>query len=469
MEKEIEQTTKNKNADPINLTDALVRSLPTKDSDYFVSDKTPGLKIRVWPSGTRVWYFVYRPKGKDPQKIKLDSFKILSVRGARHRVKKTSSDLFNNIDPIESRKQWDDQPTLGDAIKDWYVSTLTVKGGYRKNTIKSVKAVFGPWIFRKTDDVNIRKYYSQVEDIKTKKLNDISQEMIENFHKVITSKSPIVANRIIQYLKIFFNHSNDKGICNNNPCRIKNKKLNNENEYTDYLDETELERVMNSAVQVDNRTGRLLASHYKNNRLFPVACLLIAFQLATSRRTRNEASNLKWDQIIGLTSSQPRIKYKTTKTSDHDTPLVFSLAEEAHNLLKLISRDRLNNPDSKFYYPISDIRTKYVFPSRKYGKKTKAGICKVPHLVDVRKTFSKLLKMSGVERHMKNYATRHTLATNLLSKTGNLKLVAETLGVSLKTASRYAKVQGKDIVEGINKVFKKKERTKLKEVKSELN
>ena len=44
MEKEIEITTKNKNADPINLTDALVKSLPPKHKDYFVSDKTPGLK-----------------------------------------------------------------------------------------------------------------------------------------------------------------------------------------------------------------------------------------------------------------------------------------------------------------------------------------------------------------------------------------------------------------------------------------
>ena len=462
----MEQKEKNK---PINLTDALVKDLKIRDKDYWVSDTTPGLKLRIRPGGSKVWYFRYRPKGKEPQKVKLDNFKILSVRGARHRVKKTQSDLFNNIDPIESKKQWDDQPTLGDAIKDWYVSTLTVKGGYRKNTIKTVKAVFDPWIFRKTNDVNIRKHYSQIEDIRTKKLNDISQEMIESFHKVVTSKSPIVANRIIQYLKIFFNHSNDKGICNNNPCRIKNKKLNNENEYTDYLDETELERVMNNAVQVDNRTGRLLASHYKKHRLMPVNCLLIALEFATSRRTGSEASNLKWDQIIGLNSSQPRIKYKQTKTSDHDTPLVFSLAEKAHDLLKLISRDRLNNPDSKFYYPISDIRTKYIFPSRKYGKKTKAGICKIPHIQDVRGTFSKLLKMSGIDRHLKNYATRHTLATNLLSKTGNLKLVAETLGVSLKTASRYAKVQGKDVVEGINKVFEKKERTKLKEVKSELN
>ena len=120
---------------PIQLTDAVVKSLSKRDNDYFISDTTPGLRIRVWPSGEKVWYFIYRPRGKDPQKIKLDSFKILSVRGARNRVKKTQSDLFNNIDPIESKKQWDDQPTLGEGIKGWYTSSLTVKGGYRKNTI----------------------------------------------------------------------------------------------------------------------------------------------------------------------------------------------------------------------------------------------------------------------------------------------------------------------------------------------
>ena len=63
---------------PINLTDALVKSLPTKDSDYWVSDITPGLKLRVWPRGEKVWYFRYRPKGKGPQRIQLDSFRLLS-------------------------------------------------------------------------------------------------------------------------------------------------------------------------------------------------------------------------------------------------------------------------------------------------------------------------------------------------------------------------------------------------------
>ena len=185
---------KKEKAKPINLTDALVRGLPTKEKDYFISDTTPGLRLRVWPGGEKVWYFIYRPKGKNPQKLKLDNFKKLSVRGARTRCKKVNADLFNNIDPIESKKQWDDQPTLGEALRDWYSTTLTTKNGYRKATIKTIKACLSPWIFRKTNDLAIRNKFSQLEDLKTKKLHDITKEMAEQFHKTLTSKSPIVAN-----------------------------------------------------------------------------------------------------------------------------------------------------------------------------------------------------------------------------------------------------------------------------------
>ena len=320
----------------INLTDAIVRKLRPEDGEWR-SDITPGLLIRIRSMDSKVWYFRYRPKGKEPQKFVFGNFKILSVRGARNRVKKTYSDLLDNIDPIESRKQWDNQPILGDAIKGWYASTLTVKGGYRKNTIKAIKASFSPWIFRKTNDLNIRKHFGQIEDIRTKKLNDITQVMMENFHKTISSKSPYVANRVIQYLKIFFYHAIEKGICNNNPCKIKNKKLNQEIAYDDFLDEVELERVMENAIQKDDRTGRLLKSHYKKNKLNPVPCCLLAFQFATARRPHDEASSLKWEQVIGLNSGQCRVKLKQTKTSKHDTPLIFPIADEAHNILKLIA------------------------------------------------------------------------------------------------------------------------------------
>ena len=44
--------------------------------------------------------------------------------------------LFNNIDPIESKKQWYDQPELGEAKKNWYSSALTIKNGYNKTQLK---------------------------------------------------------------------------------------------------------------------------------------------------------------------------------------------------------------------------------------------------------------------------------------------------------------------------------------------
>ena len=37
-------------------------------------------------------------------------------------------------------------------------------------------------------------------------------------------------------------------------------------------------------------------------------------------------------------------------------------------ILDLISVDRLNNPESAFYYPIDDHRNSYVFPSKDYGR-----------------------------------------------------------------------------------------------------
>tara|TARA_B100000586_G_scaffold85236_1_gene60434 strand:+ start:131 stop:532 length:402 start_codon:yes stop_codon:yes gene_type:complete len=98
----------------INLTDAIVRKLRPEDGEWR-SDITPGLLIRIRSMDSKVWYFRYRPKGKEPQKFVFGNFKILSVRGARNRVKKTYSDLLDNIDPIESRKQWEVLNKLEDA------------------------------------------------------------------------------------------------------------------------------------------------------------------------------------------------------------------------------------------------------------------------------------------------------------------------------------------------------------------
>ena len=60
--------------------------------------------------------------------------------------------------------------------------------------------------------------------------------------------------------------------------------------------------------------------------------------------------------------------------------------------------------------------------------------------------------MSGVERHLKFYATRHTHATQHYSENKDIKAGAKVLGVTEKTFLKYAKLVDNEEVVGTNKI-----------------
>jgi len=219
---------------------------------------------------------------------------------------------------------------------------------------------------------------------------------------------------------------------------------------------------MKSLVRKDERSGRLNYNYYSENRLNPVSCLLLAFLLTTGRRLK-EASSLTWQRY--KQGENPRLELAKTKTSKKNNKLVFKLGDDAVDILKLIERDRLNNPESSFYFPIGDDRNKYIFPSKSYGRKIKGGTSKVLHIQDPGATWDSALKLGGVERHMKIHSTRHSFATNFYRVTKDLKALAEALGTTEAQASKYAKLDGESVVEGINKIkFFDDEKPVLKQV-----
>ena len=69
-----------------------------------------------------------------------------------------------------------------------------------------------------------------------------------------------------------------------------------------------------------------------------VACALIAYQLYSSRRTRSEASKLKWDQVIF--GEEPIIRLEKTKTSKRNNILEFAMGDEELEVIRTIQRDR---------------------------------------------------------------------------------------------------------------------------------
>lgn len=92
------------------------------------------------------------------------------------------------------------------------------------------------------------------------------------------------------------------------------------------------------------------------------------------------------------------------------------------------------------------------FPSKAYGRKIKGGTSKALFVQDPGATWNSVLKLSGVQRHMKIHSTRHSFATNFYRVTKDLKALAEALGTTEAQASKYAKLDGEPVVEGINKI-----------------
>ena len=432
-----------------NLSDAICRSLPRLDKRYMKQGDYPGLEFWVQPGGSKSWYYQYRSKGvKDQIRKKIGTFPVVGVTEAFNRAKKLAKDIYEGTDPRQTEKIEVLKEQLGQAIKKYYTDELTVVNQYRPSSIKMVKAIFGPWIFRNTYDKDILNRVQRAQDIQYKKLSMITPKMVTELYHACGSRSPIVANRLIEYLRMFWN---DFVKADDNPFLMETKKKYEEKEYLDFLDETELQRVMSNAVKVDDRSGRLLDSHYKTNRLSPVSCMAVALLLTTGRRTVTEVTSLIWDNY--KRTGEKRLEVKQTKTSKKNKIVSFKLGDEAVNILNHISVDRLNNPKSAFYYPVGDERNKYIFPSKDYGRNLGNGKKGTSlHVISCNKTWDKLLKMSGVSRHMKFYATRHTFATNFYKQTKDIKAGAEALGVTEKTFLKYAKLMDNTVVEGTNKI-----------------
>jgi len=430
-----------------NLTDAICRDLPRLDKTYFRSGDYPGLQLWIEPGGTKTWRLQYRIVGKRyQQRKKIGNYPVVGVVEATKRAKELSTKIYQGEDPREEAKLDILNMQLGEAIRTYFKEELTTVNQYSASTIDGIKGVFGPWVLRNTYDKNILDRVSKVEDIQYKKLSKITPKLFKSLYDVVGSKSPINANRLQEYLRKFWN---DFVKTSDNPFVLRKKYKNTENVYLDFLDKTELPRVMKTLVRIDDRSGRLNYNYYSENSLKPVSCLLLAFLLTTGRRLK-EAGSLTWARY--KQGEYPRIDLAKTKTSKKNNKLVFKLGDEAVNILNLIAKDRLNNPESSFYFPVGDDRNNYIFPSKAYGRKIKGGTSKALFVQDPGATWNSVLKLSGVQRHMKIHSTRHSFATNFYRVTKDLKALAEALGTTEAQASKYAKLDGEPVVEGINKI-----------------
>ena len=134
----------------MKLTDAFIKNINHQDRDQFFSMQgTEGLTLVVYkyPSKSKTWFYQYRPRGKNPVRLKVGTYEELGITKAVSRAKKISNEIFSGKDPYAARQSFKGENTLGEQIKESYKTVFTATR-YRPSTITAIKNIFGIYIFR---------------------------------------------------------------------------------------------------------------------------------------------------------------------------------------------------------------------------------------------------------------------------------------------------------------------------------
>ena len=398
------------------------------------------------------WYFNYRPKGFKPVRIFLGNADRMSRSAAITRIKKIESNILNNEDYFSIKQKLKDELNLGELINRFYDLHL-LPSSYAEKTISSTKSIFNVWIFQKPKDHSkFNRYFTY--SIKDKKISKITKRDILDVFQACKAKSGYSANRLVSYLKIVFNWAIEENLLKTlNPAKIKGKLLFKELESNSILSQTQYDNLLRLAFVVDERNGTINFSHYLQKGLDIISCLAITWCLLTGRRCSSEGFSIQFRQID---HDYKVIRFDESKVGQQE----YKLSNKTLELINAIHRSRQKNvvyPSVQYkskkipervkpsLWCNNDERREYIFPSKFFGSKSKT-----PHIVEVRSTWKKLLKLCGI-KYIPLKQARHTFATLLLKKSKNLKAVQKQLGhAKITTTMKYAKLIDEDEFEAIN-------------------
>ena len=120
-------------------TKAALLALEPTDKRQSVSDpRTPGLCLRVTPTGAKSFYYVRKIEGK-VRFIRIGAFPAATIEQARRRAAELAAEIVAGIDPAAAKQARREEPTVADARALY----LTDKGA--KLSPRTLKAEASLW------------------------------------------------------------------------------------------------------------------------------------------------------------------------------------------------------------------------------------------------------------------------------------------------------------------------------------
>ena len=121
----------------VKLNDTFIKSLKRRNKLYSFGDsEMVGLRLYVEKTGTKTFYYTYRPKNeKNFIRYKIGSFNILNVKQARDHAKKYAALIPEGKDPVQVKRELKVELTLNELIEQFYSKRFNRNYGYKPNTI----------------------------------------------------------------------------------------------------------------------------------------------------------------------------------------------------------------------------------------------------------------------------------------------------------------------------------------------
>ena len=186
------------------LTDAKVRNLKPKERSYKTTDYG-GLYVLTNPSGSKLWRFKYRIRGKE-KLLSIGSYPEISLVEARFARDEARKQVAQNVDPNEVKKEKKLQACISDGhtfskIAEQYITKL-IKEGRAENTLKKLD-----WLMAMAN-----------VDLGNKPIADITSPMVLRALKKIENKGNYeTALRLRSTIGAVFRFAIANGVAENDP------------------------------------------------------------------------------------------------------------------------------------------------------------------------------------------------------------------------------------------------------------
>jgi integrase len=358
------------------LTDQAVRRLPAPDAGnkIYYDDVVRGFGIRVTTAGARSFVLDYRRRSDALQRrVTIGQFPDWGVGAAREEAKRLKREIDGGADPVGEYRESRAAATVADLCDRFERDYIPRK---RPSTQQS---------YRQQIAADIRPAFGRM------KVAAVSLADVDAWHRKMSDRAPIHANRSLAALSRMFSLAIRWGLRSDNPC--KGIERNQENKRRRYLSANELTRLIKAL------------DAYRDQQSADIIRLL----LLTGAR-RGEALQARWDDI-DLTAGVWNKPGATTKQrTEHSVPL-----NEAARRLLLDLRSR------------SGAKSEWLFPVADGGHRR--------DVKDAWAALSRKAKITGARVH----DLRHTYASVLVSEGLSLPVIGALLGHTTPvTTARYS-------------------------------